>query len=67
MAWITSLIVLCDGCIATTRNHSNYRLWEYLLAQGGISQDMIQDLKFSEIKDFSIPRAGVFLKYNDWT
>jgi hypothetical protein len=58
-----------DNLITTSPHESDFLKWEYILQQGGISQEKIQDLKRSEICEFgpSYPRVGVFIKYDNWT
>jgi hypothetical protein len=62
MAWISYLIASKNDCMARL-DDTDYRQWEHILGQHGITQDIIQDLKQSEIVDFTILRAGVFIDY----
>jgi hypothetical protein len=70
MAYISYLITMFDDNLITALPHeSDFLRWEYILQQSGISQEIIQDLKRSEICEFgpSYPRVGVFIKYDNWT
>ena len=70
MAYISYLIAMFDDSIITVGPQvGGLRRWEYILQQGDISRERIQDLRRSEICEFgpSYPRVGVFVRYNDWT
>ena len=70
MAYISYLITMFyDNLITALPHESDFLQWEHILQQSGISQEIIQDLKRSEICEFnpSYPRVGVFIKYDNWT
>ena len=54
--------------VASGAQSPDFRVREQILCDAGVPQDRVQALKHSKITDFSPsnPRAGVFVKYEDW-
>jgi hypothetical protein len=69
MTWLSYLTTMFDATLVAAGAQSpDFRAWEQILCDAGVPQDRVQALKHSEITDFSPsnPRAGVFVKYEDW-
>ena len=70
MAQLSYLFAIFNAHLVAAGPHQvpDFWQWEDLLGNAGIHQDTVQELKHSEITDFSsdYPRAGVFVHHNDF-
>jgi len=68
MAWC-AYIISYDHVLITPPNQSGQVLrWEFILYQSGVNPDSVEELKRSELVDFSptYPRAGLLLAHDRW-